>query len=217
MSNNMQTCNLLSQYLKGKATLKDLMNLGINGEGEIPETATMDFLTNIEEQSTKTMGQDKKLIDHVPRNATRNSFREMEVSINKASNSSKETQKELKAAQLSIFYGGKVIVFDDFPADKARAMMLLASKGSPQNSCAVFQTANIDKTGPLKLGSNSAANNFDLPIARRSSLHRFLGRRKDRDTARAPYQVQNPLPSSSKNKESTSMIRDQSFDLNFTL
>ncbi|XP_009798139.1 protein TIFY 10b-like isoform X1 [Nicotiana sylvestris] len=231
-SSYMQTCNLLSQYLNGKATLKDIINLGINGDGEIArytrsgktdisqvtETATMDFLTNMEEQSTKTMDQ----LQDIDQNGTTNSFTEMEASINKASNSSKEIQKELKAAQLSIFYGGKVIVFDDFPADKARAMMLLASKGSPHNSCAVFNTTSMDKTGP----PNSAANTFgvlclstsDLPIARRSALHRFLGRRKDRDTARAPYQVQNLLTTSSKNEEPTSVIRDQShFDLNFTL
>lgn len=47
-------------------------------------------------------------------------------------------------------------MFDDFPADKARAMMLLASKGSPHNSCAVFNTTSMDKTGP----PNSAANTF---------------------------------------------------------
>lgn len=39
-SSYMQTCNLLSQYLNGKAALKDIINLGINGDGEI---AGIDF------------------------------------------------------------------------------------------------------------------------------------------------------------------------------
>ncbi|MCE5165785.1 hypothetical protein HAX54_012268, partial [Datura stramonium] len=75
-------CKLLSQYLNGKASFKDL-KLGINGKGET--TATKDLLTNMGELSTKTTEQDQKLMHLVPKGATTNSVSEMEVSINKAS------------------------------------------------------------------------------------------------------------------------------------
>nr|GMC50000.1 protein TIFY 10A-like [Ipomoea batatas] len=69
--------------------------------------------------------------------------------------------------------------------------------------------APIDQTRDINDQSMSLLIDFclDLPIARRSSLHRFLEKRKDRAIARAPYQVHNhhsAMPSSSKNHPSSS-------------
>ncbi|KFK44057.1 hypothetical protein AALP_AA1G210400 [Arabis alpina] len=46
--------------------------------------------------------------------------------------------------------------------------------------------------------STATPMSCELPIARRASLHRFLEKRKDRVTSKAPYQLSDPAKASSK-------------------
>lgn len=87
-----------------------------------------------------------------------------------------------KAQQLTIFYGGKVVVFENFPSTKVKDLLQIVSTGD-----------GVDKnTGTAATQSlpRPAHNSLpDLPIARRNSLHRFLEKRKGRMNANAPYQA----------------------------
>ncbi|XP_072973059.1 protein TIFY 10b-like isoform X2 [Typha angustifolia] len=105
--------------------------------------------------------------------------------ITKSASNSKDPEK----AQLTIFYSGKVLVFDNFPGDKVKDLMEMASNGK-----LLAQSFNAGAP-PLMPRTTSSyhklplqANASDMPIARRNSLHRFLEKRKD---SKAPYQVIN--------------------------
>ncbi|KAI4376485.1 hypothetical protein MLD38_014242 [Melastoma candidum] len=85
---------------------------------------------------------------------------------------------------MTIFYAGKVIVFDDFPAEKAKEVMVMASRASILGNASPNPVDPVPSPAP----SQSAAA-CDLPIARRASLHRFLEKRKNRLMARVPYRM----------------------------
>ncbi|RLN43385.1 protein TIFY 3A-like [Panicum miliaceum] len=76
-------------------------------------------------------------------------------------------EEEIEAAagqgQLKISYGGRVLVFDDVPADKA---------------------ADLARVAAWRDWPAGAA---DTPVARKASLQRFMQKRRDRFHARAPY------------------------------
>lgn len=75
---------------------------------------------------------------------------------------------EPERAQMTIFYAGQVIVFNEFPADKAKEVMLLASKGTSQSLTTnqhAFAASNlaknsVDSTSSVATGSSAVPPNL---------------------------------------------------------
>ncbi|KAJ0091396.1 hypothetical protein Patl1_13628 [Pistacia atlantica] len=137
-----QTCSLLSQYLKERGGFGDL-SLGMsctieaNGTSEAPRrpAATTMNLFPIFEKSGDVLPQNAAA---APRNLESMNFfpqltgfaAKKDVPVDSSFN--KSVAAEPQTAQMTIFYGGQVIVFNDFPADRANEIMLLAGQGSSQ-------------------------------------------------------------------------------------
>ncbi|KAK4785043.1 hypothetical protein SAY86_001732 [Trapa natans] len=191
-----QTCSLLSQYLKEKGTFGDLGLCIFRGAEETgaPEmlrptaTPTMNFLMMDDEKPADVPRGSMKPLDLFHRQIRKEDSSKM-------ADASGTTQKQPPeaAAQMTIFYAGQVMVFSDFPAEKVKEIMLLASKAS--------MVQNPRQPGLLKVSHNPIQDRIqrpadtivtDLPIARRASLHRFLEKRKDRITAKSPYPAAAP-------------------------
>ncbi|XP_009621436.1 protein TIFY 10A [Nicotiana tabacum] len=203
-----QTCNLLSQFLKKKGSFGDLNNLGIYRSFEPignQTTTTMNLLPMIEKSGDSAENNSQKPMNLFPQEV---------ISTAKS---------EPEKAQMTIFYGGQVIVFDDFPADKANEIMKLASKknNNKQNLASnIFsyamvnnkksaESVTINSTQELRTRTQvpiSQSSVADLPIARRNSLTRFLEKRKDRITSTAPYQICNKKVADSKNEENKAWL-----------
>ncbi|XP_019433730.1 PREDICTED: protein TIFY 10B-like isoform X2 [Lupinus angustifolius] len=193
------TCNLLSQYIKEKGSFGDL-NLGITCNTE-PSGISCQSATTMNLFPTKENNM-------APKNLTA-----MDL-IN--SSAVKSANRGPKAAELTIFYGGQVIVFDDFPADKADELMSFAGKGiSQSNTYTLSQPSfahnlvrtSADSCAPvIPQPSLRPPVVCDLPIARKASLHRFLEKRKDRIAAKAPYQITRSMEISNKSVESMSWL-----------
>ncbi|XP_073289857.1 protein TIFY 10B-like [Primulina huaijiensis] len=177
-SNFSKTCGLLSQYLKEKGSFGDL-TLGLAqkfesaGASAAAATGTMNLFP-IMEKSGETQ---------LPAG---------EEEAQKKSDMS-GTKSGAETAQMTIFYGGQVLVFDDFPAEKVSEIMSLANKSSgTQNH---HHSSTFTPPFTTQIPSERAfiqPLGSDLPIARRNSLARFLEKRKDRIKEKAPYQEIKP-------------------------
>ncbi|KAF8388705.1 hypothetical protein HHK36_025385 [Tetracentron sinense] len=210
-SNFAQTMSLLSQYLKEKGTLGELslgMSCNLEGKGKpetIRQTTTMNLLPNMDTSGdvsgrNSVASRNVKSMDLFPQRAGNGiapSVTMEDVPKKADFSENKPATTEPETAQMAIFYAGQVHVFNDFPASKAREIMLLASKGSFQNPGNPTSSSGNDQVNSGNFaasGSNFAPLSgkklpvaSDLPIARKASLHRFLEKRKDRVSARAPY------------------------------
>ncbi|KAE8731985.1 Pectin lyase-like superfamily protein isoform 1 [Hibiscus syriacus] len=204
-----QTCSLLSRYLKEKGSFGDLtlgMNCSVeaNGNPEMLRPCPTMNLFPVNEKSGGGCGRNV--------GAARKS-RSMDLFPNQAGFPPPPVPKDDGLERLIL-----VIVFNDFPADKAKEIMLLAGKGnSRSNSMARSPVESGNGVPPTASFSNTATQDCvrsalrpipggDLPIARRASLHRFLEKRKDRITTRAPYQIVNPAASPSKPADDRSWL-----------
>lgn len=66
--------------------------------------------------------------------------------------------REQEKRQLTIFYNGKVLVFNDFPAEKAKDLMQMASKGASaiQSSGLLPSTTTATVTDSTKVSAMPA-------------------------------------------------------------
>ncbi|XP_058079055.1 protein TIFY 10B-like [Magnolia sinica] len=218
------TCSLLSQYLKEKGSFGDLnlgMTCNLEPKGQ-PETfrptTTMNLLPQMEISGDVT--ERKELVSD--RNVTSKGFFPQRASVGPSAES--RPKAETESAQMTIFYAGRVLVFDDFPAEKAKELMLLASKMIVSGSGTGTATASGNERGSGPQRNSNATSTSgsnppppeclqrplqdasDLPIARKVSLHRFLEKRKGRINAKAPYQVDAGSTAPAKPEESKSWL-----------
>ncbi|TVU37932.1 hypothetical protein EJB05_11277 [Eragrostis curvula] len=188
-------CSMLSRLVRQNGAAAAELGLGIKGEAA---PATMSLVPGADGEESERKKETMELFPQSAGFGTKDA----------ASDAAREQEKKEKQ-QLTIFYAGKVVVFDDFPADKAKDLMQLASKGSPvvqnvglpQSSAPTTVTDNtkVQKVVPAPVSTLPGAqadaqkparpNASDMPIARKASLHRFLEKRKDRLNAKMPYQT----------------------------
>ncbi|KAJ3673194.1 hypothetical protein LUZ60_006568 [Juncus effusus] len=192
------TCSLLSNYIKQNGGVADL-RLGIP-KVETDKSTTMRLLPGLNTSQEKKEEKEKPIMDLFPQ----------ETGFGSTESASKSCEKD--KSQLTIFYKGKILVFDNFPAEKAKDLMNMASKSTP----AQFEPANqspppvpthpspsLPSPVPVQRPAHPTAS--DLPIARKASLHRFLEKRKDRLHAKPPY---NKVSTSPEKKSSLGLKED---------
>ncbi|CAG7904632.1 unnamed protein product [Brassica rapa] len=219
-----QTCSRLSRYLKEKGSFGDLsLGMTCNG-GNLAVTRqqpTMMNLFPVEDSSDV-----KQKNDVIPRQSSFSSSSSSgaKEDVEKITETKSVKVESQSSAPLTIFYGGQVMVFDDFPVEKAKQVIDLAHKGSAKSFTAelniaknnhkeIASTTPVPVPSPVKtaapepIQTNKSSLACELPIARRASLHRFLEKRKDRISSKAPYQIDGSTEASSK--PSTALLGSQ--------
>nr|KJB70167.1 hypothetical protein B456_011G062000 [Gossypium raimondii] len=132
--------NLLSQYLKEKRNLGDF-SLGMTSKPDAKGLETsrqhaknMNFLSNMPNCSESSRPNlvastsNVKSSDFFPEIGSFGASSSKEDTFNKT-DFMKSAAVEPKNAQLTIFFGGQVFVYNDFPADKVKEIMAVANRG----------------------------------------------------------------------------------------
>ncbi|RDX84767.1 Protein TIFY 10A [Mucuna pruriens] len=210
-----QTCSLLSQFLKEKRASAD-STLGMGGKME-PRAGTKDLFGSLQ-NSDGALRLNASAMDFLPQLVENPCIKKSNV----------RSQGPESTPQLTIFYAGKLLVFDAFSAEKATEVMELATKLASDNSGTeespssapvtteklavpkVPQTStSLETPKPGNQGVGS-----DMRYPRRASLLKFLEKRKERVNARGPYQINNHKPEGSSSGGDPEDQCSKHFDLN---
>ncbi|XWS16140.1 hypothetical protein CRYUN_Cryun34aG0059800 [Craigia yunnanensis] len=164
--------NLLSQYLKEKRNLGDI-SVGMTSKPEAngletsrQQVMTMNFSPNIDHSSESSR---PNLVASTSNVKSSGFF--PEIGSFGASGYKEDTTNKIyfrkpailepKNAQLTIFFGGQVLVYNDFPADKVKEIMALACQG-----CLTACNGVVADSGLEKVNSNVDkidSSNSDIP------------------------------------------------------
>ncbi|KAL2336411.1 hypothetical protein Fmac_010857 [Flemingia macrophylla] len=202
-----QTCTLLSQFLKEKRASVD-STLGVGAKVD-PRACTKDFLGSMQ-NSDGALSLNTSAMDSLPQL--------VENPCIKKSSSSPGPE----SPQLTIFYAGKMLVFDAFPPEKATEVMEMATKlasdSFPSDPVITEKLAVSDvppkstSSDTPKLGNQGFGSDMRYP--RRNSLVKFLEKRKERVNARGPYQINNQKSEGSSSGGEPENHCSKHFDLN---
>ncbi|CAJ1950723.1 unnamed protein product [Sphenostylis stenocarpa] len=209
-----QTCTLLSQFLKEKRASGD-STLGMGGKME-PKASTKDMLGSLQ-NSDGALKLSASAMDFLP-----------QLVENPCIKKSNLRSSVPESPQMTIFYAGKMLVFDAFPPEKATEVMELATKLASDTSGAAEETPPNDPVTTEKLAvaevpqtitsetpkPGSQGVGSDMRYPRRASLLKFLEKRKERVNARGPYQMNNHKPEGSSSGVEPEDQCSKQFDLN---
>ncbi|CAF2197285.1 hypothetical protein HID58_027666 [Brassica napus] len=208
-SNFNRRCSLLSRYLKEKGSFGDIV-IGLARKSDLELAGKNDH------RAQQNAIEKANISESRPFKLTQKQLSVGETSISSRGKaidvvdlSEPRNVPEPKNSQLTIFFGSKVIVYNEFPEDKAKEIIEAAKEANPvavdskktQNhmnlDINISNKSNVvipDLNEPTSSGNNDDHQTKEQHqvverIARRASLHRFFAKRKDRAVARAPYQV----------------------------
>ncbi|CAA2972465.1 Hypothetical predicted protein [Olea europaea subsp. europaea] len=172
-SNFVHTCNLLSQFIKKKGSLRDL-NFEIGDKVEslesivkadtskVAATPRTKFMNNVE-KSVQASTEQYMSIEPVPARGMPSSSSNLHNASNKAVTSREAATVESKNAQLTIFYAGKVLVFDDYPAEKVTELAEFASKESCKESHGILSNHVKEKLNSSNAVASTTTARDRLP------------------------------------------------------
>ncbi|KAL0694715.1 hypothetical protein Bca4012_061895 [Brassica carinata] len=192
-SNFTRRCSLLSRYLKEKGSFGNI-NLGLVRKPNSDRVLSGNSDPPVKQH--KADSETKALFQMISKGETSPSSRGKAKEDTNLSKSSRPGN-----SQLTIFFGGQVLVYNEFPTDKAKEIMEVAKQATkPVIDINIKTQINVEnnKSNMVLPDLNEPTNSVDIinqqnhvveRIARRASLHRFFAKRKDRAVASAPYQV----------------------------